>query len=171
MFESIRWLNQPLLEDSQAAADYLMKTARKGNGNLAVRYHTHDIDPSAKKRYIEIGEQCIQSFNEYQRLKRLPFQTNTGDEIIKCDNCGATVAKAQISYELLPVWACPKCQSDLRSPEEKNTFQMAGLRYESAVAERNAFFKEHRIVNGTRWYVVIEIETEIITYHDLDWQD
>ena len=167
-FDSIRWLDESPLPDPESAESFLINDTIEKDCNRAVRYHTNDVMPSKKKEYEELSELCIQAFNEYQRLRRLPIQAFTNSEIIECGNCGAQITDDEDYASLFPIHHCPVCKADLRSPAEKEAVQQAEQTIMNAMTERENFFKSHRIATGTRWFVIVKVETDTITDWDID---
>ena len=169
VYDSILWLEERPLADPKAAVDYLINHTIAGDGNRAVRYHTNGIAPSDKKIYDELCEQCLNAFNEYHRLSRLPLQGLVGHERIECGSCETLIAEDKNCASLVPLYICPKCGYDLRSPEEKKTIQKAEQRIKNTMTKRDSFFSNHKVETGTRWYVLVKVETEAITYRDIEW--
>ena len=171
ILDSIRWLDESPLPDADSAADYLINyTTIEKDCNRAVRYHTNDIVPSSKNHYDELCERLLRAGNEYERLRRLPLQAFAENEVITCENCGTTIYDDDDFASLIPIHYCPKCESDLRSPVEKEALQNAEQASINAMTECEEYFKNHRIATSTRWFVIVKVGTDEITYRDMDWR-
>lgn len=153
----IRWYDNEVCEDYEAARKFLEAHDRGWYDQLAVKYRKFD-KPLSSSRLEELNAQLRENARKLRELNSKVAFTEFKAQFISCKNCGSKLNKDYIKRN-----NCVVCGHDMRSDTTKNaiarlTEKVSSL--EKAIREEEKKLAKKKAKEGKEyWLVKIEYHT------------
>ena len=161
----IRWLDDAgVLDNEDAAIDYLKANDNRNYDCLAVRFCSFDHDISSPK-LTELREKRKSLYNAWAACDRESYVATLSSAFVSCKHCGSRLNTVMIKRGISNCRKnfCPVCLEDLRPATALKKIEAAKTRYDKADAamekERKALEKKLSHQAKEKWLVKFEYHT------------